>query len=35
MSENGDIFVGIEDHFLLTANGMEWLTELAPMDLYV
>ena len=32
---DGDIFVGVEDHFLLTEKGTEWLTESAPMDLYV
>lgn len=34
-SEGGDIFVSIEDQFLLTNDGIEWLTEKAPMDLYV
>ncbi len=34
-SGNGDIFVGMEDHFLITGDGAEWLTESAPMDLHV
>lgn len=34
-SGNGDIFVGVEDHFLITDRGSEWLTKDAPMDLYV
>ncbi len=34
-SGNGDIFVGMEDHFLITDYGAEWLTESAPMDLHV
>lgn len=34
-SGNGDIFVGMEDHFLITEDGAEWLTETAPMGLYV
>jgi Xaa-Pro aminopeptidase len=32
---DGDIFVGMEDHFLITENGSEWLTETAPMDLHI
>lgn len=34
-SGNGDIFVGMEDHFLITEDGTEWLTESAPMGLHV
>lgn len=34
-SNKGDIFVGMEDHFLITADGAEWLTQSAPMDLHV
>lgn len=34
-SGNGDIFVGMEDHFLITEDGAEWLTQSAPMDLHV
>lgn len=34
-SGDGDIFVGMEDHFLITPDGAEWLTESAPMGLYV
>lgn len=34
-SGDGDIFVGMEDHFLITSDGAEWLTESAPMELYV
>jgi Xaa-Pro aminopeptidase len=31
----GDIFVGMEDHFLVTESGAEWMTESAPMGLAV
>ncbi len=34
-SGDGDIFVGMEDHFLITNDGAEWLTESAPMSLHV
>ncbi len=34
-SEGGDIFVSIEDQFLITQDGAEWMTESASMDLYV
>ena len=34
-SEGGDIFVSIEDQFLVTESGAEWLTRDAPLDLYV
>lgn len=34
-SGHGDIFVGMEDHFLINESGAEWLTESAPMDLYL
>ena len=34
-SESRDIFISIEDQFLITNDGIEWLTEAAPMDLYV
>jgi Xaa-Pro aminopeptidase len=34
-SEGGDMFISIEDQFLITNDGIEWLTEAAPMDLYV
>ena len=34
-SEGGDIFISIEDQFLITDDGAEWMTESAPMDLYV
>ena len=34
-SERGDIFVSIEDQFLVTESGAEWLTRDAPLDLYV
>jgi Xaa-Pro aminopeptidase len=34
-SEGRDIFISIEDQFLITNDGIEWLTEAAPMDLYV
>ncbi len=34
-SGDGDIFVGMEDHFLITENDAEWLTETAPMGLYM
>lgn len=34
-SGDGDIFVGMEDHFIITSDGAEWLTESAPMDLHV
>jgi Xaa-Pro aminopeptidase len=34
-SGDGDIFVGMEDHFLITSTGHEWLTESAPMGLYI
>ena len=34
-SGDGDIFVGMEDHFLITQDGAEWLTHTAPMDLYL
>lgn len=34
-SGDGDIFVGMEDHFLITSDGAEWLTEAAPMGLHV
>lgn len=34
-SGDGDIFVGMEDHFLITNDGAEWLTESAPMGLHV
>jgi Xaa-Pro dipeptidase len=35
LSDGGDIFVSIEDQFLVTETGNEWLTKAAPMDLYV
>ena len=34
-SADGDIFVSIEDQFLVTESGNEWLTRAAPMDLYL
>lgn len=34
-SEGGDIFVSIEDQFLITRDGAEWMTESATMELYV
>ncbi len=34
-SDGGDIFVSIEDQFLITEDGAEWQTASAPMDLYV
>ena len=30
----GDIFVCLEDQFLITDDGCEWLSEDAPLDLY-
>ena len=32
---DGDIFVSIEDQFLVTEEGAEYLTEGAPLDLYL
>ena len=34
-SEGGDMFISIEDQFLITNDGIEWLTEPASMELYV
>ncbi len=34
-SEGGNIFISIEDQFVITEDGVEWQTESAPMDLYV
>ncbi len=34
-SNGGDIFVSIEEQFLITEDGAEWQTESVPMDLYV
>jgi Xaa-Pro aminopeptidase len=34
-SEGGDIFVSIEDQFLVTEAGSDWMTKDTPMDLYV
>lgn len=34
-SEGGDIFVSIEDQFLITEDGAEWQTRSAPLDLHV
>ncbi|MBM3956622.1 MAG: aminopeptidase P family protein [Gemmatimonadetes bacterium] len=34
-SEGGDIFVSMEDQFLITRDGAEWLTRDAPLDLFV
>jgi Xaa-Pro dipeptidase len=34
-SDGGDIFVSIEDQFVITPEGSEWLTREAPLDLYV
>ncbi len=31
---DGDIFVCLEDQFLITDDGCEWLSEDAPLDLY-
>jgi Xaa-Pro dipeptidase len=35
LSEGGDIFVSIEDQFLITPTGAEWMTKDTPLDLYV
>jgi Xaa-Pro aminopeptidase len=32
---DGDIFVSIEDQFLITEDGSEWLTTEAPLELYL
>ena len=32
---DGDIFVSLEDQFLVTEDGAEYLTEAAPLDLYL
>ncbi len=34
-SKGGDIFVSMEDQFLMTEDGADWLTRSAPLDLYV
>ena len=34
-SADGDIFISIEDQFLITQDGAEWLTADAPLDLYL
>ncbi len=34
-SGDGDIFISIEDQFLITDDGAEWLTADAPMQLYL
>ena len=34
-SEGGDMFISIEDQFLITGDGIDWLTESASTDLYV
>ena len=32
---DGDIFISLEDQFIVTENGAEYLTKDAPLDLYV
>ena len=34
-SEQGDVFVSIEDQFVINENGADWQTESAPMDLHL